>query len=60
MQRAAYLQTAFAFTIKSPHSLQARVPVLANDDVVVHGDAGRARHRDDRLTPLSLFLRARY
>jgi hypothetical protein len=32
-----------------PQPLQARVAVLADDDVVVHGDAERARHRDDRL-----------
>ena len=28
--------------------LQARMPVLADDDVVVHGDAERLRHVDDR------------
>src|SRR5215475_5921645 len=39
--------------------LQARVPVLADDDVVVHGDAERLRHLDDRLRHLDVGARRR-
>jgi hypothetical protein len=30
-------------------STKARVPILADDDVIVHGDAERARRLDNRL-----------
>ena len=40
--------------LDQPQPLQARVAVLADDDVVVHGDAERARHRDDRLGHLDV------
>jgi hypothetical protein len=35
--------------LDQPHPLQARVAVLADDDVVVHGDAERGGDVDDRL-----------
>ena len=39
--------------------LQARVPVFADDDVVVHGDAERTRHLDDRPRHLDVGARRR-
>jgi hypothetical protein len=33
---------------------QARVPLLADDDVIVHGNAERGRHRDDLLRHLDV------
>ena len=36
------------------HPLQARMPVFADDDVVVHGDAERRRDVDDRLGHLDV------
>jgi hypothetical protein len=39
--------------------LQAGVPVLADDDVVVDGDAERLRHLDDRLRHLDVGARRR-
>src|SRR5262245_63818572 len=39
--------------------LQARVSILADDDVVVHGDAERFRHLDDRLGHLDVGARRR-
>jgi hypothetical protein len=39
--------------------LQARVTVLADNDVVVHSDAERAGDRDDRLGHLDIRLRRR-
>jgi hypothetical protein len=41
------------------HSLQARTPVLADDDVVVHGDAERGGDVDDRLRHPDVRLRRR-
>ena len=44
----------------SSHQLQcleAGVPVLAHDEVVVHGDAERARDLDDRLRHLDVGAR---
>ena len=40
-------------------SLQARVPLLADDDVIVHGNAERLRHRDDLLRHLDIGVRRR-
>jgi hypothetical protein len=40
-------------------SLQARVPILADDDVIVHGDAERSGDRDDLLGHLDVGLRRR-
>src|SRR4051794_13467840 len=37
-----------------PQRLEARVPVLADDDVIVHRDAERLRHVDDRLGHLDV------
>ena len=45
--------------LNQPHPLQARVRVLADDDVVVHGNAERARDADDRLRHLDIGLRGR-
>jgi hypothetical protein len=39
------------------HSLQARVTVLADDDMVVHGNAERGRDLDDRLGHMDIGLR---
>ena len=39
--------------------LQTRMPVLAHDDVVVHGNAERGRDLDDRLGHLDIGLRRR-
>src|ERR1700694_3460912 len=39
--------------------LQARMPVLADDDVIVHGDAERAGDVDDRAGHLDIRLRRR-
>jgi hypothetical protein len=41
------------------HPLQARVPVLADDDVVVHGNAERGGDLDDRFGHLDIGLRGR-
>ena len=35
-------------------SLEARVPILADDDVVVHRNPERLRHFDDRLRHLDV------
>src|SRR3954468_11801804 len=40
-----------------PHSLQTRMAVFADDDVVVDGDAERAGDVDDRLGHLDIGLR---
>ena len=45
--------------LDQPQSLEARVPFLADDDVVVHGNAERARHLDDRLRHLDVGARRR-
>jgi hypothetical protein len=37
-----------------PQPLQACVPLLADDDVVVHGDTERLRHIDDLLGHLDV------
>ena len=42
-----------------PQPLEARVPVLADDDVVVHRDAERLRHIDDRLGHVDVGARGR-
>ena len=42
-----------------PQPLQARVAVLANDDVIVHGDPERAGDGDDLLSHLNVGLRRR-
>ena len=42
-----------------PHALQARMPVLTDDDVVMHGDAERGRDLDDRFRHLDVRLRGR-
>ena len=42
-----------------PHSFQARMPVLADDDVVMHGNAKRVCDLDDRLRHLDVGLRWR-
>ncbi len=42
-----------------PHPLQTRMPVLADDDVVVHGDAERGGDVDDRFGHLDVGLRRR-
>jgi hypothetical protein len=39
--------------------LQAGMPVLADDDVVVHGDAERSGHVDDGLGHLDVRARGR-
>jgi hypothetical protein len=39
------------------HPLQARMPVLADNDVVVHRDAQGLRDRDDRLGHCDVGLR---
>ena len=36
------------------------MPILADDDVVVHGNAERARHLDDRLRHLDVGARGRW
>jgi len=41
------------------HPLQTSMPVLADDDVVVHGDAERTRDVDDRAGHLDVGLRRR-
>ena len=41
------------------YSFQARMPFLADDDVVVHGNAERARDRDDLLRHLHIGVRGR-
>jgi hypothetical protein len=38
------------------HPLQTRMPVLADDDVVMHGDAERRGDIDDRLCHLDIGL----
>ena len=40
-------------------SLEARMPVLADDDVIVHGDAERSGDRGDLLCHLDVGLRRR-
>ena len=45
--------------LDQPRPLQARVPVLADDDVVVHGDAERCCDVDDRFGHLDVGLRRR-
>jgi hypothetical protein len=50
---------AFPWTLDQPQSLQTRMPVLADDDVVVHGDAERGGDIDDRLGHLDVGLRGR-
>jgi hypothetical protein len=42
-----------------PHPLQTRMPVLADDDVVVHGNAERGGDIDDRPGHLDIGLRRR-
>ena len=42
-----------------PHPLQARMPVLADDDVVVHRDAERGSDLDDCLGHMDVGLRGR-
>jgi hypothetical protein len=37
-----------------PQPLQARMPLLADDNVVVHGNAERLRHLDDLLGHLDV------
>jgi hypothetical protein len=44
-------------TLDQLHPLQTRVPVLADDDVVVHGNAERADDIDDRLGHMDVRLR---
>ena len=41
------------------HPLQARMPVLADDDVIVHGNAERVRDVDDCFRHLDIYLRRR-
>jgi hypothetical protein len=41
------------------HPLQARMPVVADDDVVMDGNAERGRDVDDRLGHLDVGLRGR-
>jgi hypothetical protein len=36
------------------------MPLLADDDVIVHGDAERRRHRDDLLRHLHIGVRRRW
>src|SRR5258708_29265053 len=45
--------------LNQPHPLQARMPVLADHDVVVHGNAERSGDIDDRLGHLDVRLRRR-
>jgi hypothetical protein len=57
---AAARRTKASKAIRLSHqleSLQASMPVLTDDDVVVHGDAERARHLDDRLRHLHVHAR---
>ena len=42
--------------LDQPHPLQARVAVLTDDDVIVHGDAERLRDIDDGLGHLDVGL----
>ncbi len=41
------------------HPLQTRMPVLADDDMVVHGNAERCCNLDDRLGHMDIGLRWR-
>ncbi len=41
-----------------PQPFHARMPVLADDDVIVHGDAERTGDVDDRLGHLDIRLRS--
>src|SRR5437762_12160275 len=45
--------------LDQPQPLQARMPVLADNDVVVHGNAERGRDVDDRFRHLDVGLRRR-
>ena len=45
--------------LDQPHAFQTRMSVLADDDVVVHGDAERAGDVDDRFRHLDVGLRRR-
>jgi len=45
--------------LNQPKPLQARVPVLADNDVVAHRDAERPRDIDDGLGHLDIRLRGR-
>ena len=45
--------------LDQPHPLQTRMPVLADDDVVVHGDAERLGDIDDGAGHLEVSLRRR-
>ena len=45
--------------LNQPQPLEARMPVLTDDDVIVHGDAERPRDVDDRLRHLDVRLRRR-
>jgi hypothetical protein len=47
------------FKLDQPHPLQARVPILADDDVVVHGNAKRCGDIDDRFRHPDIGLRWR-
>ncbi len=46
-------------TLDQPQPLHARMPVLADDEVIVHRNAKRARDVDDRLCHLDVRLRRR-
>ena len=50
----------FGIALNQLHPLQTRMPALADDDVVVHGDAERAGDVDDRLGRLDVRLRRRW
>ena len=50
---------AYCEPLHQPHPLQTRMPVLADDDVVMHGDAERGGDIDDRFRHLDVGLRRR-
>src|SRR5438105_2268493 len=47
-------EAQFGCGSNQPHALQARMPVPADDDVVVHGNAERGGDIDDRLRHLDV------
>src|SRR6266704_2842793 len=53
------IQRSRALASNQLQRLETRVPLLADDDVVVHGDTERARDLDDRLRHRNVGARGR-
>lgn len=55
-----FLPHPLANLLNQPQSPQARVAILADDDVIVHGDAERLRYRDDAVRHVDVGARGRW